>query len=179
MAQGTRSSSQNSWGIMMIDRLATNKQIYEEIKNYLNDPQIKTSISLFLNSHPDDQVEIFEYLYLEDKSKIPQRVDVLATSQLFSLQEDQDTLEARLSDVLNEMALDEAADLHLDLPHAQAVEAIGQREDADEINPHLKYQDETAGGRMTTDFISIPQSSTTSQAIDQLRQLSLNYSKAN
>ncbi len=49
-------------------------------------------------------------------------------------------------------------------------EALDQMEEAEEILPLLKYPDETAGGRMTTDFFTIQANLTTSQAIDQLRQ---------
>ena len=60
-------------------------------------------------------------------------------------------------DVLDEMAPDEAADLLLDLPPQQAAEALEQMEDAEDILPLLEFPDETAGGRMTTEFIAINQ----------------------
>jgi magnesium transporter len=74
-----------------------------------------------------------------------------------------------LADVLDEMAPDEAADLLLDLPPKQAAEALEQMEDREEVLPLLEFPDETAGGRMTTEFLSISKIATTTAVIDQLR----------
>ncbi len=75
------------------------------------------------HSDPNDQVEVFDLLPNNQRSLILSKIDIQATAQLFTLQEDQDTLEAaeaipmdRLADILDEMAPDEAADLLLDLP---------------------------------------------------------------
>lgn len=163
----------------MVDRQTTMEDIYSEIKAFLEQGQFKLAIQLFLDLHPNDQVEVFDLLSAEEKIEVLNRIDVLATAQLFSLQEDQDTLEAaesisigRLADILDEMAPDEAADLLLDLPPDQAAEALDQMEDAAEIIPLLEYPDETAGGRMTTEFIAISEDLTANEAIELLRKLS-------
>jgi magnesium transporter len=163
----------------MVDRQTTMEDVYAEIKAYLDQGQFKLAIQLFLDLHPNDQVEVFDFFSAEEKTEVLKRIDILATAQLFSLQEDQDTLEAaesisidRLADILDEMAPDEAADLLLDLPPDQAAEALDQMEDAAEIIPLLEYPDETAGGRMTTEFIAISEDITANEAIDLLRKIS-------
>jgi len=163
----------------MSNRQITNEEIFAEIIDSIKENDYKTAISFFLNLHPNDQVEVFDLFNFEQKAEILKRIDILATAQLFSLQEDQDTLEAaeslsieRLADILDEMAPDEAADLLLDLPPDQAAEALDQMEDAEEILPLLVYPDETAGGRMTTEFVSVKEDSTAGQLINQLRLLS-------
>ena len=163
----------------MMDRQKTNDEITEEIKTLIDNGQLQPAIEEFLTLHPNDQVEVFDELTPEQRSVILAKIDIAATAQLFSLQEDQDTLEAaeglsieRLADILDEMAPDEAADLLLDLPPEQAAEALEQMEDAEEIRPLLAYPDETAGGRMTTDFVAITEEMTTAQVIEALRQIS-------
>jgi len=148
----------------------------EEIQTALSNKQFEKAINIFLNLHPGDQVEVFDLLEFNDKREILSRLDVLATAQLFNVQDDQETLEAaetlpidRLADVLDEMAPDEAADLLLDLPPEQAAEALEQMEDREEVLPLLEFPDETAGGRMTTEFLSISKIATTTTVIDQLR----------
>jgi len=74
------------------------------------------------------------------------------------------------------MAPDEAADLLLDLPPEQAAEALDQMEDAEDVLPLLAYPDETAGGRMTTDFLAIEETATAGELIQQLRERSLDHS---
>ena len=163
----------------MSDRIQSNEEITSEIHELIAMESFDQAIEKFLDLHPNDQVEVYDFLDPEDRSQILERIDIPATAQLFTLQEDQDTLEAaesinidRLADILDEMAPDEAADLLLDLPPAQAAEALEQMEEADEVRPLLKYPDETAGGRMTTEFITIYEMNTANQAIDHLRKLS-------
>lgn len=163
----------------MIDRRESYELVVELISNALREQDYKKAVDTFLDLHPNDQVEVFDDLTNDYKSEILSRIDVLTTAQLFSLQEDQDTLEAsealtidRLADVLDEMAPDEAADLLLDLPPDQAAEALDKMEESEDVLPLLKYPDETAGGRMTTDFIAFSKDLTASAAIDHLRKAS-------
>jgi magnesium transporter len=161
----------------MIDRQKNREKVLKEIQSALSENQYNKAINIFLDLHPGDQVEVFDILDSNEKSEILTRLDVLATAQLFTLQEDQETLEAaeslsieRLADVLDEMAPDEAADLLLDLPPDQAAEALDQMEDTEDVLPLLIYPDETAGGRMTTEFLSILKTATSEEVIDQLRK---------
>ena len=114
----------------MVDRFGSNEQIGAAISIAFEQHDFQKAINLFLDLRPNDQVEVFDDLSSEAKSEVLKRIDVLTTAQLFSLQEDQDTLEAsealsidRLAEVLDEMAPDEAADLLLDLPPDQAAKA--------------------------------------------------------
>lgn len=161
----------------MSDRTQTIEEQAESIAVLLEKASLEQAADAFLILHPNDQVEVYDLLSTKHRNLILNRIDIQATAQLFTLQEDQDTLEAaetipmdRLADILDEMAPDEAADLLLDLPAAQMEEALDQMEDTEEILPLLKYPDETAGGRMTTDFFTIGENLTTGQAIDLLRQ---------
>jgi magnesium transporter len=160
----------------MIDRQETREKILKQIQAALLNNQYQEAINIFLDLHPGDQVEVFDLLDSSYKSDILTRLDIMATAQLFNLQEDQETLEAaealsieRLADVLDEMAPDEAADLLLDLPPDQAAEALDQMEDIEDVLPLLEYPDETAGGRMTTEFLSIQKTATAAEVIEQLR----------
>ncbi|MEJ2757683.1 MAG: magnesium transporter [Anaerolineales bacterium] len=163
----------------MMDVKKINENVYQEIREKLEQNKYKIAIQQFLDLHPNDQVEVFDLLSPGERLEILKRMDILATAKLFSLQEDQDTLEAaesltidRLADILDEMAPDEAADLLLDLPPDQAAEALEQMVDAEEIIPLLEYPDDSAGGRMTTDFVAITENITANQAINLLREIS-------
>jgi magnesium transporter len=163
----------------MVDRQESYEQVVEQISTFFEEHKYQQAVDTFLGLHPNDQVEVFDDLSNEAKSEILKRLDVGTTAQLFSLQEDQDTLEAsevltidRLADVLDEMAPDEAADLLLDLPPEQAAEALDKMEEVEDVLPLLAYPDETAGGRMTTEFIAISKDSTAAEAIDHLRKVS-------
>jgi magnesium transporter len=161
----------------MMDRQELREKYLLQIQTALSDNQRQNAITIFRDLHPGDQVEVFDMLNSDEKNEILFRLDVLETAQLFTLQEDNETLEAaeglsieRLADVLDEMAPDEAADLLLDLPPDQAAEALEQMEELEDILPLLEYPDETAGGRMTTEFLSISFNATASEVIDYLRE---------
>ena len=79
----------------------------------------------------------------------------------------------RLADVLDEMEPDEAADLLGDLTPEQASEVLSQMEDPSDVIPLLGYPDETAGGLMTTSYIALRRHTKVDQAIQFLRQITI------
>jgi magnesium transporter len=78
----------------------------------------------------------------------------------------------KASDILEEMAPDEATDLLADLPEEQKQNLIRTMEkpSRDTLIELLKHKEGTAGSLMTKDFISLEPGQTISQAIDQFRQ---------
>jgi magnesium transporter len=162
---------------------ADNRQEYREtllhqLQVALQLQNIALSKSLFLDLHPGDQVEVFELLISEHQNYLISLLEDSDVAVLFSHQEDDETLEAvkgievdRLADIIEEMEPDEAADLLGDLPPNITKETLEQIEDSRDILQLLKFPDETAGGRMTTDYISVLSSATTSHSIEVLRKL--------
>lgn len=78
----------------------------------------------------------------------------------------------RAADILEEMDPDEAADILGDLP-AERAEDLLQRMDAheaDEVRELLLYGDDSAGGLMTNQFVTLPWDVTAEEAIRQIRE---------
>ena len=77
----------------------------------------------------------------------------------------------RASDILEEMVPDDAADLLADLPEERADELLELMEDeeAADVKRLLTYNEDTAGGLMTTEFVALPVNLTADQAIARLR----------
>ncbi len=162
---------------------ADNRQEFREtllhqLQDALHLQNIALSTKLFLDLHPGDQVEVFELLSNEQQDYLISLLEDSDVAVLFSHQEDDETLEAvkgievdRLADIIEEMEPDEAADLLGDLPPDITKEALEQIEDSRDILQLLKFPDETAGGRMTTDYISVLSSATASHSIEVLRKL--------
>ena len=78
--------------------------------------------------------------------------------------------------ILNRMPVDEAADVLGDIPEERAEELlrIMQNKKEREIRKLLAHHDETAGGLMTTEMISLPQNLTVEETINKLRELAPN-----
>jgi len=88
-----------------------------------------------------------------------------------------DILEAlapeKAADILEEMGPDEAADLVADLSQERQEQLLSlmEPEDASDVRELLAYGEETAGGLMTTDFITVTPDMTAEQVIERLRAL--------
>ncbi len=79
--------------------------------------------------------------------------------------------EERAADILEWMSPDEAADVLGDLPEDKAEELLGLMEDEEqaEVAELLPYEDDTAGGLMTTEFVTLPRELTVGEALTRLR----------
>jgi magnesium transporter len=74
--------------------------------------------------------------------------------------------------ILQEMPADDAADLIGELPEDQQRRYLGLMSDAEaeDVAELLEYDEETAGGIMTTEFVAINKELTTDEAIQLLRE---------
>ncbi|MCK5257852.1 MAG: magnesium transporter, partial [Deltaproteobacteria bacterium] len=72
---------------------------------------------------------------------------------------------------VDDMESDDATDLISELPEEQAQQILRgiDREDSEEVQELLKYDKETAGGIMQLELVSVPQSVTVKDAIEQIR----------
>jgi Mg/Co/Ni transporter MgtE len=71
------------------------------------------------------------------------------------------------------MSPDEAADVLGDLPEDKAEDLLNLMEDEEqsEVAELLPYEDDTAGGLMTTEFVTVPRDLTVGAALARLREM--------
>lgn len=81
--------------------------------------------------------------------------------------------EERAADILERMSPDEAADVLGDLPEEKAEDLLNLMEDDEqsEVAELLPYADDTAGGLMTTEFVTLPHDLTVGEALARLREM--------
>jgi len=133
-------------------------------------------LDIIRSLHPADQANLFNNLKQDQKETLLQQMEVSEIADIFDELDDKQTLIAArnlplpfLADVIDDMDPDEAADLLGDLSGQEVRKTISLMEEPEEVLPLLRYPDETAGGRMTTDFLVLDPADTTEKAIQYLR----------
>jgi magnesium transporter len=130
--------------------------------------------------HPSDIADIIEQMNPMQRTDVIESLDVRTAADVLpeasaeiqaEIIEDLDPEHA--SDILEEMDPDEAADILGDLSEESAEEILREMEpeEAEDVRELLEYEDETAGGLMTTDYVAIQDDLTTEATIDYLRRL--------
>ena len=139
---------------------------------------LKTDHTALGRMHPADLADIVEQLdqtaggYLLSSLDAETAADTLQEVEpesQASLMEQLDT--ERAADILERMPPDEAADLLADLPEHRAAELLAHMEpvEAADVRELLAYPEDSAGGRMTTDYLTIAPELTAMQTIERMR----------
>lgn len=150
----------------------------DKIRHALEKDDLPAAIATLSDLHPADLADAFSDLPDSDQATLLTNLNLDATADLLEELEDDEAVDIagsltteRLADVLDAMEPDEAADVLGDLPAEIAAQALAEMEDAIEVIPLLGHDDETAGGLMTTSFITLRPKTTAAKAIEYLRQL--------
>jgi magnesium transporter len=163
----------------MKDQIPDFQIVVAELQSDIETGKHDLALQKFTELSLGDQGYLFSLLDQPSRDFLLDSMNIDATADLFDRLDDAITLEAaenlstaQLAGVLEEMQPDEAADLLGDLPTELAEQALGEMQETEDILPLLAYPDETAGGRMTTEFIAMHGETKTSQAIQHLRKVS-------
>lgn len=130
------------------------------------------------NQHPADLADLFRHLGEEDQQRLlPLIADPLAarmlaeldTSTMLSVTENLD--HGVLSDLVEEMAPDDAADLLGDLSeeHSEKVLQLMEGEEVEEVRELMAHPEDTGGGLMTSRLVAVRSDMSVASAIAYLR----------
>lgn len=152
----------------------------KDIENFLQEEDFDSVLEIFRDLHPADQAKLFYGLKTEQQEILLGKLEIPEIADIFDELDDRQTLDAArnlplpfLADIIDDMDPDEAADLLGDLTGQEVRKTISLLEEPEEILPLLRYPDETAGGRMTTDFLTLGPEDTAESAIQYLRSSGL------
>jgi magnesium transporter len=158
----------------------TCKEIFAELRRLLevgDDEQLRAFLA---DQHSSDVADCLELLEPEERSQVlfllPPRImaeTVVALEEAVRSDVLEDMSQQQVTEVLMELPSDDAADILGDLEKEEA-EKIFEQLPADqqaEVEPLRYYEENTAGGIMSTELVSLNQNATVSDAIETIRQL--------
>src|SRR5215469_12902377 len=141
--------------------------------------RLKMEYERLAKLHPADIADILEDLAPAEREAVFESLDEEVAAE--ALEEIDPKLQVELmssidsdkaADIVEEMNPDAAADLLGDLPVETTEEILEEMEpeEREEVTELLEFAENTAAGRMTTDYLALPADGTVGDAIDKLRQ---------
>ncbi|MEA2574812.1 MAG: magnesium transporter [Chloroflexia bacterium] len=130
--------------------------------------------------HEADLADILEALDVEAQDYVLSTLDPEMAADTLSEMEPERQAQAiesiepeRAADILEAMPPDEAADILGDISPARAADLLNrmEAEEAEDVRELLAYQEDSAGGIMTNDFITIPVDLTAERTLEHLRHI--------
>lgn len=169
--------------IRKVATLFSQKTIPWEFVNLIEpDParrvKLRISYSRLAELHPADLADILEELSHDEQKSVIESLDDETAAQAVSeipTRMQVALLESipasRAADIVEEMPPDEAADILQELPPETSAEVLAnmEKDEAKEVRELLGFEENTAGGLMTTEFIIVGEMATVEAAIAALK----------
>lgn len=149
----------------------------DDIRLLMEDGALERAIELLEDMHPADQADLIEHLDEEDRERL---VRLLPAEQLGDVLEylEEGVRTALVAELpadilapaLNQLDEDVAADIVQGLEPEQALVVVPLLEYRESVEELLRYPEESAGGRMSAEFVALRRNWTVEESIDFLRR---------
>lgn len=146
----------------------------QQLKEWIELKRELDILDLFSILHPADIANLIDHLKEEEKIRLFALLDVEKASEVILELSDvsreqilEEISDKKLTEIIDEMESDDAADIIADLPAEQAqtvLEGI-EPEDSEDVRKLLKHEEDTAGGIMQSELVSVQEGATIRDAI--------------
>ncbi len=145
----------------------------ERLKDLISRNREFDIIDLFSDMHPADIADLIDELEEEDRLHLFSLLDVDKASDVILELSDtsreqliEDLSNEKLTDIIEEMESDDKADIIAELSDDQAKAVLDsiEPEESQEVQELLKYADDTAGGIMQAELVSVRKDATINDA---------------
>jgi Mg2+ transporter MgtE len=153
---------------------------WNEVETFGTAVKLKIPHEKIAQLHPADIADIIEQLDPAQRTQVIESLDLETAADMLEETEPEvqraiiESMDVeKAADIVEEMEPDEAADLLGDLSEARSEELLEhmEAEEAADVKELLAFDEDTAGGMMTTEYVAIPDSLTAADTIDRLRDL--------
>ncbi len=159
--------------------LQIDNELLNNITNLIEDNAEKSLLNIFADLHPADIAEIINHLSFDNAKYVFSILDTETASEVVT--EIDENLRERIlkdidvktiTDIVDELYTDDATDIVSDLPAPVAKQVLKNidKEDSEDVKELLKYPEDTAGGLMTSNFVSVDSNATIKDAIEEVRK---------
>ena len=171
------------WIRAIQDRIPTRTIPWDAVDIIEADPMRRVKLRLpkakLLDLHPADIADIIEELPLAQQEAVIEELDDETAAE--TLEEVKDDVQVRILEtldrkriahILEEMHPDEAVDALAELSAETARQVLDgmDRKEANELVHLMQYEQDTAGGMMTTEFFQLVESATVEDALAEIRR---------
>lgn len=153
--------------------------ILPDIEELIENQNAGALLNILVDLHPADIEEILNRLKKEERryvfnilpnelaSEVLSELDTPIMEQVL-----EGVTETKITNLVDEMESDDAADLIAELPDEVASKVMHRLTDeaAQEVKELLPYKEDTAGGIMAVEVISMPENATVNETIERIRE---------
>lgn len=163
-----------------VEEMTEIQEEYERLLKLLQEGDIDSFREEFLDLHNYEQSGFYVELDKEDKTKLYEMLSPEEVSDFFdTIEMDEEEYDALFDDMdaryaasmIGNMQYDNAVDILNKLPKSKVTSflTLMNKNDARQIRDLLNYDEDTAGGIMTTEFVSVTSSMTVREAMRHLK----------
>ncbi len=163
----------------MSEELVRRQVDAEKVRQLLAAGDVNRVREYLAEFHPSDLADLVESLDEEQRAEVLRALpDEVASETLAEMEEAEHPEELlladpeRIAELVQELSDDDAADLIGELPPEKQQEVLAQLpvKDAGDLRELLAYDEESAGGVMTTEVVAVRESATVEEAIEEIRR---------
>jgi sporulation protein YlmC with PRC-barrel domain/CBS domain-containing protein len=168
---------------LLLDRIPPRSIPWNYVDLIETDPARRVKLKIahdgLAKLHPADIADIVEELAPDERQAVFQTLDEEVAAEALEEVEPKvqkaivESLDSeRAAEIVEEMDPDAAADLLGELPEDRTEQILVQMEPEvqHEVVELLEHEEETAAGRMTTEFLALPATATVQNAVDSMRE---------
>ncbi|MEE9430443.1 MAG: magnesium transporter [Melioribacteraceae bacterium] len=159
--------------------LQVDNELLENINSLIENNAEKSLLNIFADLHSADIAEIINHLNVDEAKYTFSILDTETASEVVpdvdenlreKILKDIDT--ETITDIVDELSSDDATDIVSDLPDEVAEQVLENidKEDAEDVKELLKYDEDTAGGIMTSNFVYVKEDALVKDAIGEVRK---------